>query len=202
MMIKKLFRDQAGAVGIGTLIIFIAFVLVAAVAAAVLINTSGILQQKAMQTGKETIAEVSSNIKVDTIVGERNDSTVDDLNLLKITISPNAGAGKIDLKQMIIRLNNGNKSIDLLKYHNGTADAQYYNITELRDVDGSFTPETPVINSGDLVLILINLDALDIEFPSRTTMHLELIPEFGPQVNIDLLTPPSYGVDKIIHLYP
>jgi flagellin FlaB len=202
MAMKKLLNDQGGAVGIGTLIIFIAFVLVAAVAAAVLINTSGILQQKAMQTGKETIAEVSSNIKIDTIIGERNDTTVDDLNQLEITISTNAGSGKIDLKQMIIRLDNGNKSIDMLRFHNGTADAEYYNITELRDVDGSFTPETPVINSGDLVMILINLDALDIDFPSRTTLHLELIPEFGSQVSLELLTPPSYGVDKIIHLYP
>jgi flagellin FlaB len=207
-IVKKILEDREGAVGIGTLIIFIAMVLVAAVAAAVLINTSGILQQKAMQTGKETISQVSSNIMVTSIVGERSSSSALNFTNIKITITPNAGAGKIDLSQMVIKISNGTRMVDNLVYGT-TANGASFTVTELRDADDSFSTTTPVINAGDLVYITIKVDpTLDtvnstaIDFPVRQPMHLELIPEVGVSVTIDLTTPASYGVDTMINLYP
>jgi flagellin FlaB len=87
-----------GQVGIGTLIVFIAMVLVAAIAAGVLINTAGLLQAQAQQTGEETTAEVSNVIQIDAVIGE--DTTSD---------------GQIDILNLSTRLASGSDPINLSK---------------------------------------------------------------------------------------
>ncbi len=68
-------RDDLAAIGIGAMIVFIALVLVAAVASAVIIQTGEKLQQNAQQTGSDTQQEIGGKISIITAwVGDQTAS--------------------------------------------------------------------------------------------------------------------------------
>lgn len=93
--------NERAQVGIGTLIIFIAMVLVAALAAGVLINTVGFLQIQSEQTGTESTEQVSDNIKVITTVGNVSGNNI--INEIRIGVQPAGGAGDINLAELSLQ---------------------------------------------------------------------------------------------------
>ena len=99
-MFDTLFNSEdRGQVGIGTLIVFIAMVLVAAIAAGVLINTAGLLQTQAEATGEETQEQVSDRLQIQSATGIVEEQTNGDNNVtaVNLTVTKSPGAGNIDL---------------------------------------------------------------------------------------------------------
>ncbi|MFH1470782.1 MAG: archaellin/type IV pilin N-terminal domain-containing protein [Candidatus Micrarchaeota archaeon] len=193
--------SKKGAVGIGTLIIFIAMVLVAAIAAAVLISTSGILQQRAMATGKESIAQVSSNLVVVSITGY-TDSNLTDIDNMSITITAASGAGRIDVRYLILRVTNSENET-YLSYSSGNLTNGTFTATALRDPSNLFTVTSPVIDSSSLIRLwfLTSSQSPPLYFPSRMKLHLELIPERGATITIDSFMPAAYS-SSVVNVYP
>ncbi len=200
----RLSKNDTAQMGIGTLIIFIAMVLVAAVAAAVLIGTSGVLQQRATETGTEAVSEVASNLEIVSIVGERTDVNTDDLDWVNVTVKVMAGAEDIDIGQLVIAIQNKSQRSSLVTYGPSTGSTSniLFTVTELRDDDDSFNgagSTATVINSGDLVTINL-YPAMD--FATREQMRIELKPEKGAMVVKEMTCPATYGVKIFITLFP
>ncbi|RDZ97525.1 hypothetical protein DEQ92_21275, partial [Haloferax sp. Atlit-6N] len=154
-----------GQVGIGTLIVFIAMVLVAAIAAGVLVNTAGFLQATAEDAGQESVNKVTNRVDVVSTHGMVNQSggstTIDTLNL---TVRMAAGSGSVDINSTTIKYLSGSTARTLV--HNntstGVADPNLTNnefVSEpLDDDDTSY----PVLNSqADRFEVRINTSVVE-----------------------------------------
>jgi len=129
---------ERGQVGIGTLIVFIALVLVAAIAAGVLINTAGFLQSQAEQTGQESTEQVSNGIQVNSI------TTVVD--------QPSSGIGVLELR---VGLAPGSSSVDLTE---ATIQWVGESNSETISIDSGGSPTTAYSASGTTVTATSNAE--------------------------------------------
>lgn len=188
-------KNDTADVGIGTLIIFIAMVLVAAVAAAVLIQTSGILQQKAQQTGKEAATEVASNLKIVSVIGNLNTNS-SKLENFTIAVENAAGGANIDFQQVVINYVD-NRTTDTMSYNttaNGTASATKFTYVEQR-----YVTNNSVLSPGELGIITVKpTNALGL----REKGTFQIIPETGTMVIKEVVAPTTWGTKQYIQLFP
>ena len=200
MKANRAIKNDRAEVGVGTLIVFIAMVLVAAVAAAVLINTTGTLQQRAQATGKEATQEVSSNLKVSGIYGVRGNASDSGLWDIKLNVELSAGAVPMDLTKLVLRYANSTATTNYNHSEAALADAQgpysWFVTTWIRGDGTNF-----VMQPGDLVEIHFNMNnAGPYRLGTRTDNKITLIPETGSSVQADFKTPSTFGSDTIVTL--
>ena len=118
-------NSKKAEMGIGTLIIFIALLLVAAVAAGVLIQTAGSLQERALTTGDQAKGQIATNVKVVEVSGTNGqDGTLEEFEQI-IKLSP--GSEDIKLSQTLFTMNTYDKTATLTYRATTTLDNNYTN---------------------------------------------------------------------------
>ena len=212
----KFFDKEIGAIGIGAMIVFIAMVLIAGIAASVFIQTSSRLENQALQSGSETISEVSTGIQVEGIEGY-NQTGHGNISRLAIEIRCRAGSKGINLAETVIELSDSTTK-NLFTYNSGnftdTGDIDgdlfrwnfypwdnntVFGIIVLEDADDSVTASNPVISTGDHVVLTVNITKAFGGFGTTVDVTGLVIPEEGSPGIISFTTPAAYS-DAIIEL--
>jgi len=188
-------NNDRGQVGIGTLIVFIAMVLVAAIAAGVLINTAGLLQSQAEATGEETSQQVSDRVIVQTVTGTANASeggpaAIDDVNL---TVRRSPGAGDIDLSNVIIEVFANGESATLTN-ESDNGEFEIGTITNTGEV---------LSDSGDRAELRFNLSddvGTDARLLPGDTIALQVTTAAGGTAFVEKRAPSSIDFEETYRL--
>lgn len=195
---KTMKKDEAAEIGIGTMIVFIAAILVAAIAAGVLINTAMKLQSKSQQTGNEATQNVAAALTVMRVDGLRSETT-GDIDQVDLTVQLASGADPVDLSKLVILVDDGQQQVQLVSCEAAVADEDTdFSMNSLR---GS-VPSCGVMNAGDLVQIHLGLadsatpaNALPLGggIATSTKVSISLIPNHGSSAIATFTTPDGYG---------
>ncbi len=191
-------EDEEGAMGVGTLIVFIAMVLVAAVAASVLIDTANKLQQQAQKTGDQAIQEVSTAFTVkDVFAWNGADNNKIDHLTLKVGLA--AGAPAQDLNQTVIQVSNNTGEANLIAgaNENDAADGENYAWKQIIEQEGD---DDQYLEQGDIYNITIDLNsALGGDIGTQEEIDIDIMPKHGTPTYEEITTPPVITT-KIVDL--
>jgi len=184
-----------GMMGIGTLIIFIAVILVAAIAASVMITTSGSLQQRSLITGSQAEEGVSSGVEAISLMATDGD-TGHDLEDFELIVKLQSGSSSMNLNHTLVLFDTPSttQSLD----YGGTvadgvqaADTRTYAVTYVKEGPNY---DTDYLSRGDLIKIKFRCfdctgsgDAGGVG--ENKQVRIKIIPLVGSTTPVEFTTP-------------
>ncbi|MDW5564166.1 MAG: archaellin/type IV pilin N-terminal domain-containing protein [Methanomassiliicoccus sp.] len=165
-------HDTRGEMGVGTMIIFIAAVLVAAVAASVLISTANVVREQATQTGNDATSSVSIGFVTDSVYGV-------------------VSHGKLTELQVFLKLGPGSSAVNL-----------DHVVASVTISDGAFSTSMDVPSDSTNTVVYddrIKMTFSDLSAGPDSQISIMIIPSVGYSNVIDL-TLPDVLMDGIIQL--
>ncbi|MFP8957810.1 archaellin/type IV pilin N-terminal domain-containing protein [Natrialbaceae archaeon A-CW3] len=192
-------EEDRGQVGIGTLIVFIAMVLVAAIAAGVLINTAGSLQSQASDTGTETQQAVANQIEVVHAFAESDEGGSGEFQEVNLIVKKSSGSDVIDLESATVQYTSDSASTTLAHTSVAGEDPEFstYEASTLSDE----TPEakTSLVDTGDRVAIQIDLSQNPPNnLETGDSVSIEIVDQSGAKFSYGVTVPQTVSSDQTV----
>ncbi|MGM5485507.1 MAG: archaellin/type IV pilin N-terminal domain-containing protein [Nanobdellota archaeon] len=187
--------------GIGTLIIFIAMILVAAIAAGVLIQTASSLQNKALLTGERSQQQVSTSLKPMLIYAENGSGSnhAVDTFYTKVKVAP--GSDPVALGDLLVEMSLENASYDY--GYNSTLNCDTNLPSGAEDFASEYLIkgsrfESGYLHSGDIVKLCFKTGR---NITEDETLELRMVPKVGNPTLIETAMP-DYITQKRVVVFP
>ena len=218
----ELFDDDndRGQVGIGTLIVFIAMVLVAAIAAGVLINTAGFLQSSAEESGEQSASQVTNRLQVVNAVGEDivEDEAGDEVTTVELTVKKAPGADNVDLTTTTAQWVSSDGTFDIVSHtatteSGGTTGDGTFVTSTFQDDDNSIDNSNVLNDPADRATMsfqtdsasaasatITNVDAISANLYEGSTATIKLNTQSGGETTATLVVPESLSGKSAVSL--
>jgi len=181
----KLSSSRRAEMGVGTLIVFVSIILIAAIASSVLIENTDLMRDRTDGTGRSAMEGVSSIMSVDSVMGLiTNDDQLDQIN---IYLRLGAGSPSIDLSKM---------SIVLTAQHSG--GSVYRSLVMDKSIgEETFTAEwiqekraDSFLDQGEFVKVQIGQNgSTELNLEKGCTVTIVLMPQNGVMTTMEMNAP-------------
>jgi archaeal flagellin FlaB len=186
-----------GMMGVGTLIIFIAVILVAAVAAAVLISVAGSLQQKSLTTGGQAQEGVATGAEGISVMGLDASYASHNVDQFEVLLRLQAGSEPLNLNNTVIVLDTSTTSQNLDYYGDATTayTTKHYGVEYVKSGPDQ---EDGYLSRGDVLKVMFNSTN---GVGQNQRVRIKVIPRIGQPTIIEFTTP-DVMTDQRITLWP
>lgn len=181
------------------MIIFIAMILVSAVAASVLIGTANKVREQAQNTGNQAINNVASGFVVQDVTGTvKSDFTV--ITDLTVQMRLQAGSPSINMDLVSIQFISGsdNKMLTFVAgsaaAHGGAVGGTSYSANNTNQA-ATWNTNDHVVGQGDQISVTIT----GLSLGYSTAVIVKIIPSYGTSTLVNFVTP-SYLSTKLVEL--
>jgi len=190
--------NKRGEMGVGTLIIFIALLLVAAVAAGVLIQTAGSLQQRALATGTQSTGQISTNAQVVEVSAVDGTTRMENYSII-LKLAP--GSNSIELGSVTFSM--GTRNTTTTYSYSGNASYTVSSVNQNGTFGVSYLQTGTNAQAG--VLVRGDVIRMDVQAPraivSGEELRLNFIPKTGTATLTQFTTPDVISTQRV-YLYP
>jgi flagellin FlaB len=194
-------KEKKAAQGIGTLIIFIAMILVAAVAAGVLIQTAASLQSKSLDVGRQSQEKITTDLEVlQVVVYDTSDGAINEgVDNLSVTVRLGSASTPIKFSDTLIKVDSSvsSKSSNFVYAAAPFSQLTYevvYLINGTKHVDGYLV-------TGDTVQLDIQMPIGSGNITEAEDLVLRIIAKNGAVKPVEM-TMPSASIEVVTYLYP